>query len=130
MGMKDNWALKEAKKRVKRKRKFYHHVMMFGVIGMLIILLNVLFAFRLRFLLIPLIIWGFIVLAHYLRVFGLGEKGMFSDNWEQEETQKEYERILREEQKDEQEKEELDLDEPLPEKEKSKAPDWKDQDLV
>ena len=112
---------RNAKKRVKAKREFYHHLMSYVSIN--VVMFCIVFFNGGGFSwLIPGCFWGIGLLSHYFKAFGFPGVGVIdSDEWEEKEIKKEmarerrkYDRIVAEE--------ELEL------KELSKA--YRSEDLV
>ncbi len=129
---------RQAQKRVKAKKGFYGHFSAFIAVGVFFIAINLLslpenpeiwFYW-------PMLPWGIGLMIHYFAVFGLPGNRALSEKWEDEEMQKELERLRRKYQgrlePPEEEADALDLDElnKEKEKEKEKRSGWSDEDLV
>lgn len=92
---------KSAKKRVKLKKEFYHHLLSYLAVN--IVMFFVVFFNSGGFSwLMPACFWGIGLLSHYFKAFGFPGVGVFdSEEWEENEIKKEiakqkrkYERIL------------------------------------
>ena len=123
-----------AKKRVKAKKEFYHHLSTFTVMSIFFFLLNAVTAFGNWWFYWPILGWGIGVLFHYFDVFGLPGVGQMSSNWEKRALEDELRRIRKERgarpekpYKTETEPEDR-LD--LRELEKRKRGNWDDSELV
>jgi len=86
--------LKEAKKRVKSKKDFYVHFMVF--IPCILFLAGMAFFLTPHvwwWFLFPTFGWGFGLVAHYLSAFGFPGVGRFDDGWEAYQLEQEYKKI-------------------------------------
>lgn len=81
----------EARRRVEEKAKFYKQFYFFIAFSSFFLFL----ALRSKrfFLLVPVLFWGIAILAKYLKVFGLPGSGILSRDWEEQEIQKEMDRL-------------------------------------
>jgi hypothetical protein len=119
---------KEARKKVKSKKEFYEHVTVFAVMGVFFFLLNALTAFGNWWFYWPIMGWGIGVLFHYFEVFGFPGIPEMSEEWEENQIQKEMKRL-------EETNNPLDVDDDYDELElrqvqKEKKKGWEDEDLV
>ena len=82
----------EAQRRVRQKAKFFKHLYTYVIVVGIMFFLTL---FRGRpFAFIPVaLFWGIAVLFHYLKVFGIPGSGILSQEWEEEEIQKEIRRM-------------------------------------
>lgn len=84
--------VKKAKKRVKKKRDFYQHLMTFVIINCFLIALNVLTSPNTLWFQYPLLGWGIGLLFHYVDVFGVPGFDILSSEWEERELENELRR--------------------------------------
>ncbi len=77
---------KQALAKVKQRKKFYRHVMTWVILSVFFVLLN-LATTDYFWAIFPILAWGIGVAFHGLQVF--------SDEWEDQEIEKEYERLRR-----------------------------------
>jgi len=86
--------LKQAKKRVKNKKDFYIHFMVF--VPCMIFLAFIAFFLTTEvwwWILFPAFGWGFGLTAHYISAFGFPGIGRFDDGWEAYQLEQEYKKI-------------------------------------
>ena len=83
---------KEARRRVKAKKKFYRHLTMYIIFSVFFFLLNAATSEFLWFI-FPVLGWGVGVAAHYVTVFGMPGSGRGSDEWEAREIERELRRM-------------------------------------
>ena len=86
--------LKEAKKRVKNKKDFYVHFMVF--VPCIIFLACIAFFLTPEewwWIFFPTFGWGFGLAAHYISAFGFPGLGRFDDGWEAYQLEQEYKKI-------------------------------------
>ncbi len=90
--MEDHKIYLEAQRRVRQKAKFFKHLYTYVIVVGIMFFLTL---FRGRpFAFIPVaLFWGIAVLFHYLKVFGIPGSGILSQEWEEEEIQKEIRRM-------------------------------------
>jgi len=134
----DNSNYKTAKKRVKKKKGFYNHLIVYVLVNILMFLL-VFFTEsgpdRFGWF-VPMGGWGFGLMMHYLGVFGLpGKNKVLSKDWEEREILKEMNKLESEEEarrwREHQEIDQLDPDDELELKEfKKLRQEWDDSELV
>ncbi|MEZ5041088.1 MAG: 2TM domain-containing protein [Saprospiraceae bacterium] len=118
----------QARKRVQEKKGFYTHLTVYISVGAFFLAMNILtmdpgesdkwwFFF-------PLLPWGVGLLIHYFSVFGLPGTDILTQKWEEQEMEKELQRLRKNEVETPEEK----LD--LKEVQKIKREDWSEEDLV
>lgn len=84
----------KARKRVSAKRGFYQHLVTYVLVNLFLIIFFVPKGARI----IPLasmLGWGIGLASHYLKVFGWPGSGIMSDDWEEDEVQREFEKMKR-----------------------------------
>jgi hypothetical protein len=79
--------IKEAKKRVKKKKDFYGHLMVYLAVNLVF-----LFITRGGWRFVSLF-WGIGLASHFFSVFGIPGTGQGSDEWEQQEVEKELRKM-------------------------------------
>lgn len=121
----DNDIIRKAKQKVKDKKDFYWHLIVFAIFGLIFFLLNMLFRPGRIWFHIPMILWGIAVLIHYFSVFGFFGIELFSKDWEKRELEKEIDKLATKKTSPEEE-DTLDLNQPLKRKEKQ----WDEKDIV
>ena len=85
---------KEAKKRVKLKKSYYIHVLVFIPTIVLLAALSIFVTPQVWWwFLIPTAGWGVGLLAHYITAFGIPGIGRFDDGWEAHQLEKEYRKL-------------------------------------
>lgn len=82
--------LREAKKRVKRKKDFYGHLATYVAISVFLIVLNMITSPGKWWFQWPVIGWGMAVLFNYFDVFGVPGVGPMNKEWEQKPFRKNY----------------------------------------
>ncbi|MCB0569002.1 MAG: 2TM domain-containing protein [Phaeodactylibacter sp.] len=137
--MEEDQIYRQAKKKVKAKKGFYAHLGSYIAVGIFFLAMNLLTfkdgGHEIWFM-YPMLPWGVGLLIHYFAIFGLPGNRAMSDKWEEQEMQKELDRLRRKYQgrleAPQEEPESLDLDTLNKEKEKikEKRSDWRDEDLV
>lgn len=127
--MNDNELMKKAKKRVKAKKEFNIHLIVFLCIMPFIFMINWLTTPGFWWAFFSLGGWGFALIMHYVTQFGFF--GLNSPDWEKKALEKEMDRLIREEDPSYLE-DTLSLpDDQLELKENVKLRnDWDEQDLV
>jgi hypothetical protein len=106
----------EAKIRVKSRKKFYSHIVTWVIMSVFFILIN-LFTTDYFWAIFPILAWGIGVAFHGIQVF--------SDEWEDQQIEREYDRLKRKT---------MDFHgeeiEDAPEDFRNLRKEWKDQDFV
>ncbi len=74
-----------AKKRVKKKKEFYHHLVSYVSVNVFLIFLNLLTSPTELWFYFPMMGWGIGLLFHYVDVFGIPGFGMLDREWEKRE---------------------------------------------
>ena len=74
---------------------FLRHLLVFAVVIAVLLTVNLLMATRILWFLIPLGIWGTLLLAHFVSVFMF--KGEVFERWRRRQVEKEMERLRRRE---------------------------------
>jgi hypothetical protein len=85
--------LKEAKKRVKRKKDFYEHLTTYVAISVFLVVLNMITSPGHWWFQWPVIGWGMAVLFNYFDVFGVPGVGPMNKEWEQKAIQEELRKM-------------------------------------
>ncbi len=111
-------------RRVRRKKGFYKHLYAFVGVSLGLFILNIFSSDTLWFQ-YPAASWAIGLLVHYFTVFGLPGLGPADEAWEQEEYEREWNRMRRHYDELELPDDEIDLDE-IPQLRR----EWKDSDLV
>ena len=124
---------KLAQKKVKKKKAFYRHLQAFVMVNMALFFIGLMENDPFGAIPVP-IFWGIGLGFHYASVFGL-PGGKLTDEWEEEELQKEYEKLRNRFGSNPKEfsskrKDELDIDEHLDLKQPQKLKDYEDRDFV
>lgn len=83
----------KARKRVARKKKFYHHLRVYLVMAGFFFILNMITDPFDWWFYWPMFGWGVGLAFHYLSAFGFGDKGVGSAEWEEKELAKEMHRL-------------------------------------
>ncbi|TVQ49586.1 MAG: hypothetical protein EA362_04170 [Saprospirales bacterium] len=112
-----------AKKRVKKKKKFYKSISEYTVTTVILLVVNLLTSPRFMWSLIPISIFAVLILIDFFKLYGPLKK---DEAWEYKEYQKELKKIKPEEGFNEGKP--FDLKEL--EKEKEKRKNWDERDLV
>lgn len=131
----EEYIRRRAQEQVKKKKGFYTHFAVFLSVGIFFFMINLIsmgdgddelwFFF-------PLIPWSLALFIHYFSVFGLPGTNILTKEWEDEELEKEMQKMrqkIRHYSKEEQE-EKLDLREFEQEKVKSRQKNWDDSEIV
>ena len=111
-------------KRVKRKKGFYKHLNSYVGVVLGLFFLNIVTGGAWWFQ-YTAASWGIAIIIHYFSVFGLPKIGPLDEEWEDNEYDREYNRMRKSSDHLELQDDELDLDE-VPKLHK----DWKDSDIV
>lgn len=82
-----------AKKRVKKKKRFYGHLMAYILVGIFFFILNITTDPYDMWFHFPMMGWGIGLGMHYFRVFGFPFVGSLDASWEQREIEKELRKI-------------------------------------
>ena len=77
--------IKRAKKKVKKKKEFYQHLMTFVTVNFALLALNLLTSPGKLWFYFPMLGWGIGLMFHYVDVFGIPGFGMLDKNWEEQE---------------------------------------------
>jgi len=127
---------RHARKQVRKKKNFYRHLSVYIAVALFFFIMNMVTLGEepTLWFFYPMLPWGVAVLIHYFSIFGLPWTHALSEEWEEQELQKEIERaerILglpaeRKEFQFEEEEEKLDLRQ----REKVRTDKWKKEDLV
>lgn len=120
--------LKEARKRVKRKKEFYEHLATYVAISIFLVVLNMVTSPGRWWFQWPVLGWGMAVLFNYLDVFGVPGVGPMDKDWEKKAVEEELKRMDGEAHNPRKNRPDMDILE-LPELEKRKK-DWDESDLV
>ena len=122
---------KLAQKKVKKKKGFYRHLQAFVMVNMALLFIG--FMEGDLFGPFPVaVFWGIGLGFHYANVFGL-PGGKLSDEWEEEELEKEYEKLRNRfgsKEMPAQQSKELDMDDHLDLRQTEKLKDYEDRDFV
>lgn len=81
-----------AKKRVRKKKRFYNHLKSFVIVNIVMSVLVTLDGNPFDFFPVTLM-WGMGLAFHYIRVFGIPGTNILTPEWEDEEIEKEMKRI-------------------------------------
>lgn len=118
----------QARKRVQEKKGFYTHLTVFISVGIFFFAMNVLTRDPWEpnewWFFFPLLPWGVGLLIHYFSVFGLPGTDILTQKWEEQEMEKELQRLRKKEDMVQEEK--LDLKQVR----KVKKDNWNEDDLV
>ena len=87
--------IKEAKKRVKKRKEFYHHLVSYVSVNVFLLILNLLTSPSALWFSFPMLGWGIGLLFHYVDVFGIPGFGMLDKDWEAREMDTELRKIRR-----------------------------------
>ena len=85
----------KAEKRVNDKKGFYIHLGVFVIIGLFLFALNMFTSGGTLWFHYPMLSWGIGLAIHYIVIFGIPGTDILSDEWEEEELDKEIERLKR-----------------------------------
>ncbi len=117
---------KAAKKRVKAKKSFYTHLVIYLIVNAFLFAINMLTSPQHFWFVYPLLGWGVSVAIQFFTVFGVPGTGRLDEKWEAEEIEKELRRMGKSSDDFEIEPEdELELKEF-----KKLRKDWEDSDFV
>ena len=117
---------KAAKKRVKAKKGFYTHLVIYLIVNAFLFAINMLTSPQHFWFVYPLLGWGVSVAIQFFTVFGVPGTGRLDEKWEAEEIEKELRRMGKSSDDFEIEPEdELELKEF-----KKLRKDWEDSDFV
>ena len=122
---------KLAQKKVKKKKAFYRHLQAFVMVNMALFFIGLMENDPFGAIPVP-IFWGIGLGFHYASVFGL-PGGKLTDEWEEQELEKEYEKLRNRfgsNQTPRRRKDELDIDDHLDLKQPQKLKDYEDRDFV
>ena len=122
--MKDQELIDIAKKRVKDRKDFYAHFLVFACVMLVIIVINLMVTPGFLWFLFALLGWGFAVVMHYFSAFGFMGK---NSDWEQKELQKELGKLKANSASEKMEEEGLILKERVELKEEE---GWDDREIV
>lgn len=111
----------EAQRRVRRKAKFYKHLLIYLVFNGFFFTTGLLQGHPMEPLSISFF-WGIGLVFHYLKVFGLPGSGVLSKDWEEREYQRELKRLEKRMPANRVPEEQLEL--------KEMAKSYRDSDLV
>ncbi len=89
----DDFYLKEAQKRVKRKKGFFFHLASYVITGTFFLSLNMATFEGDVWFHFPMMAWGVGLAFHYLGVFGVPFFGSLDKQWEQKEIERELARM-------------------------------------
>ena len=128
---------RHARKQLSKKKKFYRHLSVFIPVVLFFFILNMVTLGEepVIWFFYPVLPWGVAVLIHYFSVFGLPWTHALSEEWEEEQLQKEIHRAERklglppereEFQMDDDDYEAFDLEQPG----KVRIDKWQKEDLV
>ncbi len=83
----------KAKKKVKSIRRLYIHMSLYAIMGVFFFLLNILTNPYIMWYFYPLLPWGAIVALHYVLVKGIPGSRVLSKEWEEEEYERQLDRL-------------------------------------
>lgn len=89
----DHYIRDKAKKKVKSIRRLYIHMAVFAIMAVFFFLLNIATDPYFMWYFFPLIPWGAILALHYILVKGIPGTGILSKEWEEEEYERQIERL-------------------------------------
>lgn len=122
---------KLAQKKVRKKKVFYRHLQAFVMVNLALFFIGLMEGQPFEAFPVP-VFWGIGLGFHYANVFGL-PGGKLTDEWEEQELEKEYEKLKNRFGSKEslsQRKEEFDIDDHLDLKQPQKVKDYEDKDFV
>lgn len=129
-----------AKKRVKQKKGFYNHLIVYVCVNLFMVTLMTITDGDPLGWMVPAMGWGIGLASHYFRVFGLPFGGVGGKEWEERELEKELEkegydlkkyRREKELELDDLDDDELDINESPPERSSGEIErQWKDEDFI
>lgn len=85
--------IQTAKKKVKKKKEFYEHLMAYVTVNIGMLLLNLLTSPGNLWFYFPMLGWGIGLMFHYVDVFGIPGFGMLDKEWEERETESELRKM-------------------------------------
>ena len=85
--------IKLAKKKVKKKKEFYEHLMAYVTVNIGLLLLNLLTSPGRLWFYFPMLGWGIGLMFHYVDVFGIPGFGMLDKDWEEREMESELRKM-------------------------------------
>lgn len=97
--MKEEDIHKKAKKKVEAKKAFYITAFIFGGVSAILVTLSLIIRLEFRvviWLLFPMVIFAVVLLIMYFSIFGIPGTGLLSEDWEEEEMNREVFRLYRE----------------------------------
>ena len=86
----------QARKQVKKKKRFYRHLTSYIIINFFLFAINQMTDPFEQWFFFPLLSWGVAIAFHYINVFGLPGNKALSPEWEEKEIQKEIYRLKKE----------------------------------
>ena len=123
---------KKAKKRVKKKKEFFEHLISFISTMVFLLIINLLTSPGYLWVVWPLLGWGVGLAIHYFTVFGFF--GLGTEDWEEREFEREMWKIKSKELPEDQDDDYLELDSndslELKQQERMYRKKWDDRDLV
>ena len=85
--------IKQAQKKVKKKKDFYQHLMSYVTVNFFLLALNLLTSPTHLWFYFPMLGWGIGLMFHYVDVFGIPGFGMLDKDWEEKELNSELRRL-------------------------------------
>lgn len=85
----------KARKKVKNKAGFFVHLAVFIPVGIFLFLLNMFTSPDILWFHFPMLCWGLGLAIHYTVIFGIPGTKILSPDWEEDELDKEIERLRR-----------------------------------
>ncbi len=85
--------IQAAKKKVKKKKEFYEHLMAYVTVNIGLMILNLLVSPGRWWFFFPMLGWGIGLMFHYVDVFGIPGFGMLDKEWEERETEAELRKM-------------------------------------
>ncbi len=85
--------IRQAKKKVKKKKEFYQHLMTYVTVNFALLALNLLTSPTALWFYFPMLGWGIGLMFHYVDVFGIPGFGMLDKNWEEQELEAELRKM-------------------------------------
>lgn len=85
----------KAEKRVNDKKGFYIHLGTFVPVGIFLFALNMITSPNTLWFVYPMLSWGVGLAIHYVTVFGIPGTRVLTDEWEEEELDKEIRKLRR-----------------------------------
>lgn len=93
--MKEEDFYEKAEKRVNDKKGFYIHFGVYLVVGIFLFALNMITSRGTLWFHFPVLSWGIGVAIHYITIFGLPGTRILTDEWEEEELDREISKLKR-----------------------------------